>query len=319
MDALENAMKNSNTEEMKRRLFTALVDLLAVSENQEKLLENIDLAEYSGTESVKKDILAQRELEIIDALSKAGRSLLRFSELVIELSGLFDQIVASIEMYMQEAVDAFATGNAAAGVSHARNAQRSMNNAIHFLTTIIQSSQGAGSQAMPGDLMQQLQQIANGELSLQMQMGTPESEQLMMQLAAEQQKLAEMLSNLSEKLSEDQRLREMLEKLVENMDDTADMMRRNESREFIERMQLDIYRRLLDARRSRREKEETKERKSWTAKRDVSIGADKMPDDLGEKRQDINERIKQAMEDDFNPEYLRLIRRYFESLLHDSN
>ena len=101
----------------------------------------------------------------------------------------------------------------------------------------------------------------------------------------------------------------------QEMDETARMMSRNEEREFIERKQLDIYRRLLDARRSRREKDETEERKSWTAKENISIGADQLASDLGEKEQDLNKRMKEAMNDDFDPEYIRLIRRYFESLL----
>jgi len=92
-------------------------------------------------------------------------------------------------------------------------------------------------------------------------------------------------------------------------------MRRNEKRELIERKQLDIYRRLLDAKRSRREKDDSEERKSWTAKKNISLGADKLADDLGEKEHDLNERIEQAMKDDFDPEYINLIRRYFESLL----
>jgi restriction endonuclease S subunit len=137
----------------------------------------------------------------------------------------------------------------------------------------------------------------------------------MAQLAAEQQKLAEMLSNLGEKISEDNRLRQMLEKLAEEMDETANSMRMNEKRELVERKQLDIYRRLLDARRSRKEKDESEERKSWTAKKNISIGADKLADDLGEKERQLNERITKAMHDDFDPEYKKMIRRYFESLL----
>ena len=52
----------------------------------------------------------------------------------------------------------------------------------------------------------------------------------LMQLAAEQQKLAEILSELGRKMLEDERLLEMIEQLVKDMDDTAEMMRRNEKR-----------------------------------------------------------------------------------------
>ena len=72
-------------------------------------------------------------------------------------------------------------------------------------------------------------------------------------------------------------------------------MRKNEKRELVERKQLDIYRRLLDARRSQREKdEETPERKSWTAKKNESLGADRLAGDLGEKQAELNARASDS-------------------------
>ncbi|MBT4484878.1 MAG: hypothetical protein HOC71_14500, partial [Candidatus Latescibacteria bacterium] len=319
MDAVGTAMEETNTEELKRRLFIALVDLLAVSEKQENFIADLEKKGLTGSNAPDKDNLAKRQLEVIDAFSKAERSLAHLGEITVELSGVYEQIMSMTKMFMENAVDSFATGKTEKGVENARTSLNDLNKTVNFLVLLVKSGQGEGK-GMPGDLLQQLQKIANGELSLQMQMDTAESEQMMMQFAAEQQRLAEMLSELGRKIGEDRRLREMLEKLAEDMDDTAEMIRRNEVRELVERKQLDIYRRLLDARRSRREKEETEDkRKSWTAKRNISKGADQLAEDLGEKKRDLNEIIKTAMQDDFNDEYLRLIRRYFESMLYDDN
>ena len=313
MDQLGAAMQDSNTEEMKRRLFRALDDLLAVSEKQERLIAEIDRAD---TNSVRGDEIARRQLEVIDAFGKARATLEHFGEIAVEVSAVLDHLMTIVAVSMEAAVNTFATGNTVKGANIAENALKDLNNSIHILTMFFSGGEGGGK-GMPGDLMQQLQQIANGQLSLQMQLGQAGSEELMMQLAAEQQKLAEMLSELGRKIANDPRLKEMLEKLSEDMGDTSRMMRRNERRELVERKQLDIYRRLLDARRSRREKDQTDERKSWTAKRNESRGADELARDLGEKKRDLNERLKQAMQDDFDTEYLRLIRRYFESMLRD--
>ncbi len=100
------------------------------------------------------------------------------------------------------------------------------------------------------------------------------------------------------------------------MDDSAQMMRRNEPRERIERKQSDIYRRMLDVHRSRRQQGEKKERKSYTAKTNESHGA-ALPGDLGEKQEYLNERMKEALRDDYNEGYRELVRRYFESMLND--
>ena len=80
---------------------------------------------------------------------------------------------------------------------------------------------------------------------------------------------------------------------------------------------MDIYRRLLDARRSQREQENSTERKSFTARENVSIGAETLVQDLGEREQELNRRLDEALKGDFDPAYKQIIRSYFESLLRD--
>ncbi|MCE5251727.1 hypothetical protein LLG96_16080 [bacterium] len=309
MKTIGSTMKKTNTAEIKRRLFKAAVELIAVSRTQEELIGRI------GTETPEN--LAKEQLDVIDGMNRAKKSLAEFAAVFVEVSGVLDQIMTSADMTARTTLDAFATGNPAAGKEEALLTLGTLNKTVHFLTLLIKNSSGDGP-GMPGDLMDQLQQIASGELSLQMNMNPGMTEEMLARLAAEQQKLAEQLSELSRKFSEDKRLREILDKLVQDMDDTAGMMRLNEKRELIERRQLDLYRRLLDARRSRREKDEDTDRQSWTAKRDYSLGADELAGDRGEKQRELNERIKEAMKDDFNPEFMRLIRRYFESMLQDN-
>ncbi|MFC1537846.1 hypothetical protein ACFL6H_00325 [Candidatus Latescibacterota bacterium] len=305
-DTLNASMQAANSEEMKKRLFKSLNEMLIVSQKQERFLNDAKSSENEKS--------AQIQLEIIDAVSKAEQSLMEFGQVFIEISGIIDQMMTSTNMTMRNAVDSYAAGNPADGEKNARDALKMVNSSIHFLTLLLQQEQSAeAGMSMPGDLMQKLQDIANGQLSLNSQI----SSELMEKLAAEQYRLSEMLSELSEQIAGDRNLRELLQKLSEEMDETGDMMRKNEQRELIERKQLDIYRRILDARRSRREKDEADERKSMTAKTDVSIGADSLPLDLGERKLELNRRIKEALNDDFDPEYMRLIRNYFESLLGD--
>ena len=307
MSEMSAMMKSMTTEEMKQRLFAAATQFLAVAGSQE---ETIAAARDADTED-----LARRQLEVIDGFDRARESLASVSDLFTQAAPMFDQLMNIAEQSSKSALDAFATGSAKGGAMHGNRTLSTINQTVMMLSAMMDSQQGQQG-SMPGDLMQQLQQLADGQLSLQMRMNGGMTPDMLAQLAAEQMKLAEQLSQIAQLAAQDKRLREMLEKLTQDMDDTANMMSKNEERQLIERRQLDIYRRLLDARRSRREKdEESPDRKSFTAKRDISGGAESLADDLGERNSLINERIKQVMKDDFNQEYLKLIRRYFESLL----
>ncbi|MFC1490564.1 hypothetical protein ACFL6K_05080, partial [Candidatus Latescibacterota bacterium] len=307
-DALAASMQAANSEEMRKRLYKALNEMLFISQKQERFLNE--------TEEPDNEKLAQIQLEIIDAVSVAERSLMEFGQVFLEIAGIIDQMMTSTNMMMGTAVDLYAAGESAEADNYAREALRAVNSSIHFLTQLLEQEENAeNGMGMPGDLMQQLQNIANGQLSLSSQMGS----QLMEQLAAEQFSLAEMLSELGQQITGDSSLRELLQKLAEEMDDAGNMMRKNEERELVERKQLDIYRRILDARRSRREKDEAEERKSMSAERDISIGSDSLPLDLGEKELDLNSRIKEAMNDDFDSEYMIMIRGYYESLLGEDS
>lgn len=304
MEILNSSMMSSNTAELKKRLFSALNEMLAVSEIEEKFISE------SGRKD--KDTLVKEQLDAMESFSKAEKSLNSLSEIVIELTGIIGQMNLSTKTAMKNSVDLYTSNNRNAGDKSASESLKNLNSNILILSKMLQKANSSMPGGLPGDMMQQLQDIANGQLSLQQKLG---SEQLD-RLAAEQQKLSEMLQALSDKMGDDKQLRQMLEKLAGEMDETSKMMSRNEKRELVERRQLDIYRRLLDAKRSRREKDEKDNvRKSWTAKRNISIGADKLEADYGEKEKEINKRIKNLVNDDFDPEYKKMIRLYMESLL----
>lgn len=307
MDALGAAMRGTNTRDMRNRLLAVTTELLAISDAQEKALK--DFSRSSG------EALTKRQVEIMESYRRAERSMQVLGSVSPELADVVDQLSEGIRAPMNNAVNLLTSGNPKEGEQFAKRSLRTLNSTVLFLTNLLKSSQSKG---MTGDLMEQLQMIAGGQQSLQMRMGEGGSQELMQRLAAEQQKLADMLSRLGQSASQDARLREMLEKIAGDMDNTADLMRRNEPRELIERKQLDLYRRLLDARRSRKERDEDEpERKSWTAKKNISKGADRLAGDLGEKKAELNERMKRAMQDDFDPEFKRLIQQYFESMLAD--
>ena len=317
MDSLDAAMRATNAAEIARRAQAAITDLLAVSEKQEAIVTELQRRVLADENDPARERDTALQLEVLSAFDVAARTAARLNEVAPDLAGMLDQLAGMVRFTLKTAVDRFTAGNARQGSVSAESGLAGINRFSHLLMQMLEQGEQGGGGGMPGDLMQQLQQLAEGQLSLMQQMGAGMSMEQLAQLAAEQRKLADMLSGLAQEIGDDARLREMLDKLAEEMSDTSRMMRRNEDRELIERNQQDIVRRLLDARRSRREKDESEGRKSWTAREDAARGADRLADDLGERRLDLNERINRALEDDFTPAYRAMIRRYFESMLGD--
>ncbi len=314
MDRLSASMRQRNTAEIGERVYAAVNAILAVSAQQEDFLAYLDAQPLVEANDPNRGDLARRQFDIMGGLAAADRRVDRIGEVVPEIAGTLDQVAAAVNANLQAGLDLFAAGNSAQAAQYAESGLGNLNRFAAFVGALLEGDEsGGGGKGSPGDLMQQLQQLADGQLSL-MQQGGGVAQDILARLAAEQRRFAEMLSQLAREVGNDPRLREMLDKLAEDMDETSRMMRRNEDRELVERRQMDIYRRLLDARRSRREKDEPEERKSWTAREDTARGGT-LDSGLGERRTDILDRIDRAMQDGFAPEYRDIIRRYFESLL----
>ncbi len=212
MDQLGAAMKGANTREMRERLLSAATELIAVSDGEGKLVKDIP-----GANAEK---LAKRQLEIMESFSRAERSMSALGAISAELAGVIDQLAASIKMTMKNAVDTLAAGNVKAGEQEARNALGMMNRTAVFLAGLLNSDGGqGGGKGMPGDLLEQLRMLAENQQSIRKKLDGSEGAEMMRQLAAEQQKLSEMLSNLAKRSAEDKRLREMLDKIAGDMDE----------------------------------------------------------------------------------------------------
>ena len=160
MDALGARMTNSNTAEIKRRLFAALNQLIIISEKEEALGDSLVKGDPSA--------MAQEQLAIIEGFQKAEGSLSRLGELVMEIIPVIEQVTENSRQMMTGTMDALSKGDTAQGGELADQTLQTLNTSINFLTQLIEKSDGSqGGSGLSGDLMQQLQQIANGQLNLQ--------------------------------------------------------------------------------------------------------------------------------------------------------
>ena len=138
-------------------------------------------------------------------------------------------------------------------------------------------------------------------------------------LAARQEALRRALQELRNRVAH-QRDRTLgdLEKVAEEMAAAARTLRQgNVDQETVDR-QRRILSRLLDAQRSVREK-------GWSRKREARLGSafayrgpGTLPSDLGEDRNPLRDRMREALAEVDAAEHRRMIRIYFERLIEDA-
>ena len=123
-------------------------------------------------------------------------------------------------------------------------------------------------------------------------------------------RLAEEFGNRSEVLGR-------LDDTVDEMEGTlAEMEEHGASQEAVDR-QKRILSRLLDAQRSLRRRDYTRERRSSIGEAYRRSSPDALADDITQARRELREDLLRAMQREYPAEYRELIRAYFESLARD--
>ncbi|MCK4410627.1 MAG: hypothetical protein KAW67_11090, partial [Candidatus Eisenbacteria sp.] len=304
----------------------AIDELLGVSAEQEEVVKavvgrrRIPRAKLVG--------LVAKEADLVEAMSAIANRMFQVSKDSFVIDPAIYRSFGVVQMTMTRAASHIADGGSAAGHKEARSALGSVNALIVSLLTSNQSSSGSAGGAM-SQMMQQLRQM--GEQQSQLNNMTEALRQQMEELgmgAGLERQLAEMKGRQERILEEARRLaeefgnrREILGRLddtVEEMERTLEEMERSgASQETVDR-QTRILSRLLDAQRSLRRRDYTRERTSETAERYARTGPGKLPGDIERVRQELREDLLRAMQRGYPSEYRELIRAYFHALTSDA-
>jgi len=300
----------------------AIDELLGVSAEQEEVVKAV-----AGRRRIPREKLVglvAKEADLVEAMSAIANRMFQVSKDSFVIDPTLYRSFGVVQMAMTRAASHIANGGSAAGHKEARLALGSVNALIVSLLTSNQSSSGSAGSAM-SELMQQLRQM--GEQQSQLNDMTEalrdQMEQLGMSAGLERQ-LAEMKGRQERIMEEARRLaeefgnqREILGRLddtVEEMEGTLEEMGRSgASQETVDR-QKRILSRLLDAQRSLRRRDYTRERMSETAERYARTGPGGLPEDVERVRQELREDLLRAMQRGYPSEYRELIRAYFHAL-----
>ncbi len=303
----------------------AIDELLGVSTEQEEIVGAVE--ERTRIPRAELVELVAKETDLVESMSAIANRMFQVSKdsFVID-PGIF-RAFGSVQMMMTRAASHIAGGGSAAGHKEARAALGSINSLVVSLLTSNQSSSSSGGSAMQ-QLMQQLQQMGQQqselnqmteELRRQMeQMGMGEAlERQLAEMRGQQERILEEARRLAREFGDRREILGRLDDTVEEIEGTLEEMQRSgASQETVDR-QKRILSRLLDAQRSLRRRDHTRERMSRTGREFARTAPGELPPDVARVTQELREDLLRAMQKGYPAEYRELIRAYFRGLSED--
>ncbi|MEO0190951.1 MAG: hypothetical protein ABIL18_08215, partial [candidate division WOR-3 bacterium] len=291
---------------LRKKLLETLNQLVELSKLEEELLksEKIDPDRQSeiinATKILAESLYAQQVKSIFVGPDIGKRLSKALKEMELALSNLADK-----------------------GKSHAQEAMRQLNLAgISMIQSLKKAGESSGSSTGIDQFLKDLSSLTQNQMGIGQSIFnlfplsvsglTPEQIAQVQRLAGKQRELRQALESLKGS-PEAGRFQELLDKITEEMKETEEALYQYKiDRELIERQQL-IISRLLDAERSIRQEDWTKERKSKPGEDIKHPSPAPLPQELG--RDELMEIIQRALKQPHPEEYEIYIREYFRALL----
>jgi len=301
--SLERLLQLSQAQEQLRRKTQRTSQLSEqfnqIIRQQGQLNENLNKAISDIVQLSKETFLIQPQMS--QSLQKAVRSMNRALQ---QLSERFKNSA------MQSQMQAMAALNQSAGqMMRSQQQLAGSSSGTGFEQFLQQLQQMAGQQGqINGQTMNLFGQGNQGKLTLQQQLA-------MQRLATQQAALKQALENLNQKMGERQDILGRLGQVAQEMDKVVkDLLNKNIGRKTIERQQR-ILSRMLDAQKSIREREYSKKRKAERAKKYLARDPRKLGNVYDLKLKQLQDAMRNALQQGYNRDYQLLIEAYFKRLL----
>ncbi|MFH1502265.1 MAG: DUF4175 family protein [Candidatus Eisenbacteria bacterium] len=326
LSSCQGGMSCSLNQRDRETTMRAIDELLGVSAEQEEIVTSVEGRERIARSEIVD--LVRKETDLIEAMSAIAERTFEKSKDSFTIDPKLLRQIGAVQAMMSNAAVRIADGGTAAGRNEAKRALGGVNGLIVDLLSKNQGQSQGGGSAMQ-QLMQQLQQMARQqealtdateELRRQMEqsgMGAEMTRQLA-DIKARQEQMLEEARRLANEFGDRREILGRLDDTVDEMEATlAEMERSGASQETVDR-QKRILSRLLDAQRSLRKRDYTKERRSREGESYSRTSPGALPDDLARASEELREDLLRAMQRDYPSEYRALIRAYFDGLARDA-
>ena len=316
------SMCQGGGEEAARKMREAINDINYLGDHQEQLID--ESGNIRAGSEVLRDLAARQRVlrESLTGLSGRIDELGKESPFVAaELSNLIKRCIGSADL----AIDKFSNRRGHEGQTYQNEVLYGLNRAAVRMLDALEAQSNCnkgGSCNKPSQKMQSLCQKQN-QLNKQTQSQCnnpgnqlkPSGADALRRLASEQNAIHKSLGQLQQEFGDNREVLGRLDAVREDMKKVADALASGEvGGETLER-QLKIYSRMLDATR-------TMQRKDFTDQRKAAVGRDILRNSpaalTGNQLQgglDIEDRLRQFLDEKYPEEYDQHIKAYFKALL----
>jgi len=323
--ALQGAQKevqNTQRREVMQALQRNSNDLLQLSKQQEQLHKQ---SAGMNPNSPQMNQAADRQQELMSGLQRVGEQLYQLAQKSFAVTPEIARALGQAMNQMQSALSEMEQRNGQAAGEKQGQAMRSLDQAVSGLRQSMQ--QGAGMSMAMGfeQFMQRMMGLSGKQQGINQQtqglgeqgMEAMQRQAAMARLAAEQAAVKKSLEQLMQEFGQRGEVLGRLDQTAKDMEDVVKNLQQNQAgRPTIERQQ-QILSRLLDAQRSMRERDYSKERQAQTGKNYRALDPGNLPSDLGQKQNSLYDDLLQALRENYSRDYKDLIQKYFDALTKD--
>lgn len=319
LQGAQKEMRESHRREVLQALQRSSNDLLQLSQQQEQLRKQ---SGGLNPNSPQFNQAADRQQELKSGLQRVAEQLYQLSQKSFAVTPEIARAIGQAMNGMQEALNELEERNGQTAGQRQGEAMRALDQAVAGLRQAMQ--QGAGMSMAMGfeQFMQRLLGISGKQQGINQEtqqlgeqgMNALQQQAAMARLAAEQAAVKKSLEQLLQEFGQRGEILGRLDQTAKDMEEVVkDLQQRRVDRPTIERQQR-ILSRLLDAQRSMRERDFSKERQAETGKTHRAVDPGSLPADFGEKKNRLYEDLLRALRENYTRDYKDLIQRYFDAL-----
>jgi len=324
--SLRQAQQNMNAMDQARllsKMQKVSENLLQLSASQEMLME--ETGNFSDLSAGFRD-MANRQQSLSENMNGTIKEIIDLSHQTFFIQPGLSKSLGKASGGMRKTLEELQNRNQAAAGKSQEQAMAGLNESVMGMQNSMQQMTQSNSALGFEQFMQSLQKMSGqqgqlneesmnffngagnqGALSVQQQ-------QELRRLAAEQRSIQQALEQLSQEGGNRSDILGRLDNLAQEMEKIVqDMESMKMDRKTLERQQ-QVFTRLLDAQKSVREKEYSRDRQAETGKNYARKSPTGKMDPVNQRAQKLRQDLQRALQEGYHPDYEKLIEDYFKAL-----